>query len=57
MGKDPHLMADAERTEWLRQCATHTRDYLFSVAQPLVYKRPDGHTVAEYLDGSIIVIR
>lgn len=57
MGKDPHLMTDAERAEWQRQCAEHTRNYLFSIGQPLVYKRPDGHTVAEYQNGDITVIR
>jgi hypothetical protein len=57
MSKDPRTMNDAERANWQQACALHTRTYLFSIGQPLVYKRLDGHTVAEYADGAIVVLR
>lgn len=57
MVKDPKTMLPNERVEWQRECAQYTRAYLFSIGQPLVYRRADGHTVAEYADGSIVVVR
>lgn len=57
MTKDPRTMTRKERSQWQKQCAQNARDYLFSINQPLVYKRQDGHTVAEYRDGQIVVIR
>lgn len=57
MVKDPRLMDTAERAVWQRRCAQDARDYLFSIGQPLVYKRPDGHTVAEYEDGTVQIVR
>jgi hypothetical protein len=56
MVKDPRDMTNSERAEWQRQCAENARDYLFSIGQPLVYKQPDGHVVAEYKDGRKLVI-
>ena len=57
MVKDPRKMTHKERIQWQKQCAQNARDYLFSINQPLVYKRPDGHTVAEYKNGQILVVR
>ena len=57
MVKDPRSMTDAERAEWQHQCALNAREYLFSIGQPLVYKRQDGHTVAEYKDGRLEIVR
>lgn len=57
MIKDPKTMLPNERVVWQQQCAQHARNYLFSIGQPLVYRRADGHTVAEYADGSIVLVR
>lgn len=57
MVKDPKTMRPNERVEWQQECAEHARTYLFSIGQPLVYRRADGRTVAEYADGSIVVVR
>ena len=57
MVKDPRLMNADERELWQRRCAEEARDYLFSIGQPLVYKRDDGHTVAEHKDGTIQIVR
>ena len=57
MTKDPRMMTADERAMWQRQCAQDARDYLFSIGQPSVYKRPDGHTVAEYKDGTVQIVR
>lgn len=57
MVKDPRHMTDQELTVWQKQCAENARAYLFSINQPLVYIREDGHTVAEYKDGNVVIIR
>lgn len=57
MTKDPDQMSYAERMAWQERCAQNAREYLFSIGQPLVYKRADGHTVAEYSDGRTVVVR
>ena len=57
MGKDPDDMTDAELSVWEKQCADSARTYLFSINQPLVYIREDGHTIAEYKDGNVMVVR
>lgn len=57
MVKDPQTMTPAEHAEWQLDCAQHVRDYLFSIGQPLVYRRQDGHTVAEHKDGRVVVVR
>lgn len=56
MTKDPRTMTTAERKEWAARCERETREYLFSIGQPLVYRRGDGQMVAEYKDGVIKVI-
>lgn len=57
MTKAPHDMNEKELAGWERECAKSARDYLFSIGQPLVYIREDGHTVAEFKDGRIEVVR
>ncbi|GAB2557746.1 hypothetical protein [Spirosoma areae] len=57
MEKDPRNMTDQEFRVWQQQCDENARTYLFSINQPLVYIREDGHTVAEYKDGHVLVIR
>lgn len=52
---DPRSMTSEERSQWQQQLAINARDYLFSIGQPLVYKR-DGHIVAEHKDGRLQVI-
>ena len=46
----------AEREEWELRRQAETRAYLFSIGQPLVYKK-NGHMIAEYADGRVKVIR
>jgi len=53
---DPRSMTVDERSKWQQQLAVNARDYLFSIGQPLVYKR-DGHIVAEDKNGRLEVIR
>ena len=53
---DPRSMTSEERSHWQQQLIANVRDYLFSIGQPLVYKR-DGHVVAEHKDGRLQVIR
>lgn len=57
MTKDPFYMTEEELAEWELECAADARKYLFSIGQPLVYRREDGHTVAEYKDGRIEIVR
>ncbi|GAB3913305.1 hypothetical protein GCM10028803_57280 [Larkinella knui] len=57
MVKDPRTMTPEERSLWQKQCTENAREYLFSIGQPLVYKRPDGHVVAEHKDGRVLVIQ
>jgi DNA modification methylase len=57
MVKEPKKMSLEECIAWQKQCAENAKEYLFSIGQPLVYKRQDGHTVAEYKNGNILVIR
>ena len=55
MHKKPWLMTPAERAIWSAKMQTEAREYLFSIGQPLVYKR-DNHYVAEYANGSVKII-
>jgi hypothetical protein len=52
MKKCPLLMQPAELKIWEEQETAYVRNYLFSIDQPLVYKK-DGIMVAEYADGRI----
>ncbi|ODS81533.1 MAG: hypothetical protein ABS46_11285 [Cytophagaceae bacterium SCN 52-12] len=56
MVKSPRSMTRQEREIWHKQLTENARDYLFSIGQPLVYKR-DGRVVAEHKDGRVLVIR
>ena len=55
MTKSPFLMTAEEREEWEVRMQAKTRAYLFSIGQPLVYKR-DGQMIAEYANGNIEII-
>lgn len=57
MEKDPRDMIVEECEEWYKRCAKDTREYLFSIGQPLVYRHKNGHTIAEYKNGHILVVR
>lgn len=57
MVKHPRLMTSQERAEWRQQRMEKTKEYLFSINQPLVYVREDGHTVAEYKNGTVLIVR
>jgi hypothetical protein len=56
MTKDPRRMTKEERDQWQIEAARRAKDYLFSIGQPLVYKR-DGHVIAEYNDGRVEIVR
>jgi hypothetical protein len=55
MYKKPWLMTPAERAIWSVKMQAEAREYLFSIGQPLVYKR-DNRYVAEYANGSVKII-
>ncbi len=57
MTKDPLDMTDEELIEWERECADDARKYLFSIGQPLVYRREDGRFVGEIGDGRIEAVQ
>jgi hypothetical protein len=52
MTKSPFDMDDAEYKIWQEKGKIETREYLFSIGQPLVYFI-DNQTVIEYSDGTI----
>ena len=52
MTKSPDLMSEKEFQEWEEKCNLETKEYLFSIGQPLVYYI-DNQTVIEYKDGRI----
>jgi hypothetical protein len=56
MTKKPWLMTPAERGEWLSSMQKGAKAYLFSIGQPMVYKK-GGDFIAEYADGSTKVLR
>jgi hypothetical protein len=49
-------MTRTEKKDWTARCEREAREYLFSIGQPLVYRRADGQMVAEYKDGVIEVL-
>lgn len=53
MEKSPFDMTAAELEAWRIQERAHVREYLFSIGQPLVYKK-DGVMIAEYSDGTVV---
>ena len=52
MTKDPFTMTGEELAAWKERSKQETRERLFAIGQPLVYKT-NGHFVAEYADGTI----
>ena len=52
MVKDPFKMTAEERAEWQIQMSVKTRAYLYSIGQPMVYKK-DGQMIAEHADGRV----
>lgn len=45
-----------EQKEYYISAEIRTREYLFSIGQPVVHQK-DGHIVAEYSDGKIMIIK
>lgn len=56
MTKSPFDMTLAEEKEWRIQKQSEAQAFLFSIGQPLVYKK-DGFMIAEYADGRIEPVR
>jgi hypothetical protein len=56
MTKSPFKMTLEEEREWQVQKQLEARAYLFSIGQPLVYKK-DGVMIAEYADGTVKPVR
>lgn len=52
MEKSPLLMDAGELRTWEEQEKAYVRNHLFSIGQPLVYRK-DGDMIAEYADGTI----
>lgn len=52
MKKSPLKMKPEELKSWEEKEKTYVRQYLFSIGQPLVYKKEE-RTIAEYSDGRI----
>jgi hypothetical protein len=52
MEKSPWNMSDSEFEVWKEECKIKTRDYLFSIGQPLVHI-VDNKTIIENPDGTI----
>ena len=56
MTKSPFDMTFEEEKAWRIEKQAEARAFLFSIGQPLVYKK-DGEMIAEYADGRIKPIR
>ena len=57
-GKKPanfDQMTTEEYKDWERRMQKEAETYLFSIGQPLVYKK-NGQYIAEYADGSIKIL-
>lgn len=52
MVKSPFDMTPEELKVWQQELKVKAREYLFSIGQPLVYRK-DGRMIAEYADGRI----
>jgi len=55
MNKSPLTMSADELKRWKKSMGADIRAYLFSIGQPLVYRKK-GKMVAEYPDGKIELI-
>lgn len=49
-------MTIEELKVWERAMQKEAEEYLFSIGQPLVYRK-DGHMIAEHADGTVYIIR
>ncbi len=49
-------MTPQQREVHYKSMSNRTREYLFSIGQPFVYKN-NGHILAEYADGKIITVQ
>ena len=54
--KPIYEMSADEKSTFYKEMNIETRRYLFSIGQPLVYKK-DNKVVAEYADGTINIVR
>jgi hypothetical protein len=52
MEQSPFGMKDVERKQWEENAHLKVKEYLFSIEQPLVYRK-DGKIVIESKDGEI----
>ena len=57
MKKRPAKMNVEELRQWKKDSYERAKAYLFSIGQPLVYYNADGKAVAEYADGTVILIQ
>ena len=58
-GKKPanfDKMTPEEHREWERCMQKEAEAYLFSIGQPLVYKK-DGQYIAQYADGTMSILK
>lgn len=56
MTKHPMEMTESEIHEWSRTIQERAKYHLFSIGQPLVYRK-DGIMVAEFADGRVKRLR
>ncbi len=49
-------MTPQQREVHYKSMSIRTREYLFSIGQPFVYKN-NSHILAEYADGKIIIVQ
>jgi len=56
MTKSPFDMTFEEEKVWRIEKQAEAQAFLFSIGQPLVYKK-DGIMIAEYADGRIVPVR
>ena len=54
--KPIYEMSADEKSTFYKEMNIETRRYLFSIGQPMVYKKGT-HVVAEYADGTINIVR
>jgi hypothetical protein len=56
LNKSIAQMTLKEQKEHYKFAEIRAREYLFSIGQPLVHQK-DGHVVAEYSNGKIVIIK
>lgn len=57
MEKRPAKMSMDELRQWEKDSYERAKVYLFSIGQPLVCYNADGKAVAEYEDGTVMLIQ